>query len=905
MPLNEYKRKRDFTKSPEPMGKIAKPSSGLMYVIQKHSASRLHYDLRLELDGVLKSWALPRGPSFDPSQKRLAVSVEDHPIAYADFEGVIPDGEYGAGQVIVWDRGTYEPDSDGIPLNLDKEAAQARVRTKLEAGKMSFTLHGEKLKGSWALVRIAKDPKNWLLLKHRDGFETAEDEVLSREASVISGRTIEDLKSQVIPDSKVASPSKEDVGRVPGARASVMPEHVSPMLSELKLKPFSGEEWIFEPKLDGFRALSYIEGGNIILRSRNDNDMTQHFPAVVSDLKNLKGDAVLDGEIVAVDDDGKPCFQCLQQHVGLPHEHTGKPFTTVYYVFDILYYAGFTLMGVSWEQRNRLLGKVLVPGEHLKLVEHFEGDGAQIFKAAVEAGMEGIVAKKKKSLYEAGKRTGSWQKVKATLSDEFVIGGFAAGAGKRAGTFASLLLGYFEGKKLVYVGSVGTGFDNSLLGSIQKKLAVLVTDRSPFSGEITGVPRVTWVKPKLVAEVKFAERTPAGSLRHPVFLRLRDDKPASDVSAMEVIEPPTPPSEKPAELSKSTRQILEALGSRDDEIHISAGGRQISLTGLDKVFWPKYGTNRPLTKRDYITYLTEISDFILPHAKDRPLTLTRYPNGINGEKFYQKHWESQLPEFVETVSIYSSENDAFQDYLMCNNLATLLWLGQLADLEVHTWYSRAAERPDRPDLSSYQGASEHLGDYLAGIPDFLIFDIDPYIYSGTETAGGEPELNSQAFKATVEAAFWVKEALESLALVPYVKTSGKTGLHIFAPIKRKYDYDTTRRAAAAISRHVESKHPEKLTTEWAVAKRRGKIFLDFNQNTRGKTVASVYSARPTPWAGVSLPFRWEELDRIYPGDFNISNTPNRLAQTGDIWGDIMKNKRELGGITDDLKPRVE
>jgi bifunctional non-homologous end joining protein LigD len=896
MPLNEYKRKRDFTKSPEPPGKIVNPSAELMFVVQKHSASRLHYDLRLELDGVLKSWALPHGPSFDPSQKRLAVMVEDHPIDYGGFEGVIPEGEYGAGQVIVWDRGTYEPDSDGIPLNLDREAAQARVRSKLEAGKMSFTLHGEKLKGSWALVTMAKDPKNWLLLKHRDGFETAEDEVLSKEDSVISGRTIEDLKSQAIPESKAARPPKAEVGRLAGAKLSAMPGHIAPMLSELKPKPFSGEGWIFEPKLDGFRTLAYIEHGSILLRSRNDNDMTEHFPAVVSDLKNLKGDLVTDGEIVAVDDAGKPCFQCLQQHVGLPHEHTGKQFTTVYYVFDILYYDGFNLMGVPWERRNRLLGEVLVPGSHLKLVEHFEGDGEQIFKAAVETGMEGIVAKKKQSLYEAGKRTGSWQKVKSTLSDEFVIGGFAAGAGKRSGTFASLLLGYFDGKKLVYVGSVGTGFDNSLLESIQKKLTALISNKSPFSDEIKDVRGVTWVKPKLVAEVRFAERTPGGFLRHPVFLRLRDDKPASGIHAGEVVEPPSIPPGGAVELSKSTRQILEALGSRDDGIHISAGGHQISLTGLDKVFWPKYGKNRPLTKRDYITYLSEIADFILPHAKDRPLTLTRYPNGINGEKFYQKHWESQLPEFVETVSIYSSENDAFQDYLMCNNLATLLWLGQLADLEIHTWYSRAAERPDRPDLSSYGGPPGHLGDYLAGIPDFLIFDIDPYIYSGGETAGGEPELNREAFKATVEAAFWVKEALESLNLVPYAKTSGKTGLHLFVPIKRKYDYDATRQAAATISRHVESQHPEKLTTEWAVAKRRGKIFLDFNQNTRGKTVASVYSARPTPWAGVSLPFRWEELDKIYPEDFNLSNAPARLAQTGDIWEDIMKSKRELGGI---------
>ena len=315
--------------------------------------------------------------------------------------------------------------------------------------------------------------------------------------------------------------------------------------------------------------------------------------------------------------------------------------------------------------------------------------------------------------------------------------------------------------------------------------------------------------------------------------------------------------------------------------------------GSTRFFWPAYKDKPALAKRDYLIYLAEVADFILPHAKDRPLTLTRYPDGITGEKFYQKHWEVPPPEFVSKVSIYSKENEAFQDYLLCNNLATLIWLGQIADLEIHTWYSRVAERPDRPDLSAYKDRPEHLGNYLAGIPDFLIFDIDPYIYSGEEHAGEEPELNSDAFKAAVEAAFWLKEALESLQLIPFVKTTGKTGLHIFVPIKRKYDYDATRRAAATISRHVEAQHPEKLTTEWAVAKRRGKIFLDFNQNTRGKTVASVYSARPTPWAGVSLPFKWDELDGIYPADFNISNSPARLAKTGDIWADIMKSKRGL------------
>jgi bifunctional non-homologous end joining protein LigD len=738
---------------------------------------------------------------------------------------------------------------------------------------------------------MAKDPKNWLLLKHRDGFEDAAKDILAQDASVLSRRTIADLKSPKASEDARPSVSTPDLSRLTGATESPVLRDVSPMLAQLKREPFSGPEWVFEPKLDGFRTLAYIEKGNVTLRSRNETDMTKYFPAIVTDLKGIDKETVLDGEIVAIDDQGKPCFQCLQQHVGLPHEHTGKQFSTVYYVFDMLYLDGYSLMGVPWEKRNPVLSQVLHPGPHVKPVEHFEGDGNLIFKALVDAGMEGIVAKKKQSLYEAGKRSDSWVKVKSTLSDEFVIGGFAAGAGNRSGTFASLLLGYYDDKKLVYTGSVGTGFNEALLEDIKKKLTPLVTDKSPFSGELEYAEGVTWVKPRLVAEVRFAERTPAGLLRHAVFLRLRDDKQPSEVRSTEVMEPPPFSAEKVTELSKSTRQMLEALQSRDDEIRIRAGGYQLSLTGLNKVFWPEYKGKPALTKRDYLIYLAEVADFILPHAKDRPLTLTRYPDGIAGERFYQKHWEFAPPEFVNKVSIYSKENDAFQDYLTCNNLPTLIWLGQIADLEIHTWYSRVAERPDRPDLSAYRDTPEHLGNYLAGIPDFLIFDIDPYIYSGEEHAGEEPELNRDAFKAAVEAAFWLKETLDALKLVPYVKTSGKTGLHVFVPIKRKYDYDVTRQAAAAISRHVEAQHPDKITTEWAVAKRRGKIFLDFNQNTRGKTVASVYSARPTPWAGVSLPFKWDELDGIYPADFNISNAPARLARSGDIWKNVIKDKR--------------
>jgi bifunctional non-homologous end joining protein LigD len=763
MPLERYKRKRNFNKSPEPKATVSGQPVGLIFVVQKHAAHRLHYDLRLALDGVLKSWAVPHGPSLDPRQKRLAVMVEDHPIDYANFEGVIPKGEYGAGRVIVWDTGTYEPDSDGKPIIPYSGTNEDRIRAGLAKGKLSFALHGKKLNGSWALVRMARDPQNWLLIKHRDAFAGAEKDILEEGKSVLSGRTIEQLKTGEAATTGRSIISIDELEKLPGAKMAPMPVAISPMLAQLRSAPPSGQDWVFEPKLDNFRIIAQIDNSKVTLRSRNDTDMTTHFPAVVDDLEKLNvSPAVLDGEIVALDDKGKTCFQCLQQLTGLPHEHTGKQFITVYYVFDVLYYDGFNLMQVAWEKRNHILNQLVLSGTHIKPIDHYEGDGTIIYEAAIAIGMEGIVAKNKQSPYLAGKRSATWIKVKSTLSDEFVIGGFAAGSGKRSGDFASLMLGYYDKDRLIYAGSVGTGFNALSLMEIKKKLTPLIIDKEPFSARIQPMEGVTWVKPRLVVEVKFAEWTPAGLLRAPVFLRLREDKAAADIRHVRVQEPPPFSDKKVVALSRSTQQILETLQSQDDEIRVQSGGYEIPLSGLNKVFWPELSDRPALTKRNYLVYLAEVADFILPHVKDRPLTLTRYPNGIYRGKFYQKHWESKLPDFVKTTSIYSKENDTFQDYLVCNNLATLIWLGQIADLELHTWYSRVAIQPDRADIAAYNGKPEHLDNYLAGIPDFVIFDIDPYIYSGKEMAGEEPDLNLKAFQATVEAAFWLKEVIESL-----------------------------------------------------------------------------------------------------------------------------------------------
>ena len=689
-----------------------------------------------------------------------------------------------------------------------------------------------------------------------------------------------------------AGRNRKTVKALTGAFQGLFPKHMEPMLAKLKREPPSGSEWAFEPKLDGFRTIAFTRKGVVALRSRNDTDMTGYFPAIAADLAaQERPSMVLDGETVAIDDRGNFCFQCLQQHIGLPHEHTNRSYTTLYYIFDVMYYDGFSLLSVAWSDRKKLLKSLRLQGNHIRVINPYTGSGKEAYETAVASGYEGIVAKKKDSPYRSGTRSPDWQKIKSTLTDEFVIGGFKSGSGSRSSSFASVLMGYFENGKLRYVGSVGSGFDDETLGRLSEMLTPLAISKSPFADTIKYDEGVTWVKPRLVAEVKFAERTPAGFLRHAVFLRTRTDKTAVQITEQETGKPDYSGGVV-IELSKSTRHIIESLQNLDDEVRISAGGHDILLTSLNKAFWPTYGGKTSLTKRHYLRFLAQIADFILKHTKDRPLTLTRYPNGIEDGKFYQKHWEHPLPAFVETATIYSKENDSYQEYLLCNNLATLMWLGQIADLEIHTWYSRVSKRPD-PPKTPYRGKPEYLGNYLAGIPDYLIFDVDPYIYSGKEKPGEEPQLNREAFKAAVEVAFLLKEKLESIEMVPFIKTSGKTGLHIFVPVERRYDYDHTRKAAAEISHIVEAAHPEKITTEWSVEKRRGKVFIDYNQNSRGKTVASVYSARPTPWAGVSLPFGWDEIKKIFPSDFNIINAPGRLAGTGDIWADIMKFKREL------------
>jgi bifunctional non-homologous end joining protein LigD len=887
MGLKEYQEKRNFKRTSEPPpGKV--PNNGpLIFVIQKHHARQLHYDFRLELDGVLKSWAVPKGPSLDPDVKHMAVMVEDHPLSYAAFEGSIPAGEYGAGEVLVWDTGSYSPDEGGKLLFNDRAAAEEQMRLGLEKGKLSFVLRGSKLKGSWTLVRMQKTEKDWLLIKHRDEYANADTDILKEEQSALSGRTIEEIKT----GNKPAAPAKTLSGLKPepGARLSAFPTTIAPMLASLAQAPFSRADWIYEPKLDGYRTLALIRDGNATLLSRNGNNVTQTYNTLLPELLHQRAqELILDGEIIAMDEKGKQCFQCLQDYTKSMQPAKAKrerQYPLIYYVFDILYLDGYDLRGVPLRRRKELLKHVFVPGNEVRLVEYYEKDGETVYKAAVKNGLEGVVAKQLDSIYEAGKRSPDWLKIKATKSDEFIICGYSTAEGGRTTTFSSLVLGYRNEKgDLIFAGNVGSGFDEETLKSIKKQLDAIRTDNSPFAEKPPLKAPTTWVKPVLTAEVKFNERTKDGRLRAPVFVRMRDDKSADEIRGIEVSTTPTPPKQAKAMRPEA---IIKQLQNPENNIDIEIEGSKINISNMNKILWPAAAGQPGYTKRDLLIYLAEVSQYFLPHLKDRPLTLSRYPDGIYGEHFYQKHWGHPVPGFVHKINIRDGKNPS-SEYLICDNLATLLWLGQVGNIEFHSWFSRINFQPDMEE-------GKTIDDYLE-YPDFIILDLDPYIYSGKEAPGAEPEFNRTGFDKVCEVAMLLKKILDDLALNSFVKTSGKTGLHIHVPIVRSFDYKTIRSTAEIIGNYLVQKHPKEITTEWAQEKRKGKIFIDYGQNVRGKTLASVYSPRPAPNAAVSTPLQWEELGKVYPADFTLKSLPERLKKTGDLWADILSAKKNLSNL---------
>jgi bifunctional non-homologous end joining protein LigD len=826
MPLQEYRKKRNFTKSSEPAGKRvrARQERGpLHFVVQRHQSHHLHYDLRLELNGVLKSWAIPKGLTLDPEQKKLAIMVEDHPLDYLTFEGVIPKGSYGAGTTIIWDEGEYH--WAGVTGRRESEKA---MNEGLEKGHISFVLKGRKLNGEFALVRLKRAKENnWLLIKKRDEFSHPEPppaETRNKPAELSKNKvrhTRKSSKAASVPDITVVN-----LGDVPVT--DKLPK-ISPMLATLIEKPFDREGWFFEIKWDGYRAIAEVVKNSVRLYSRNGNTLSNKFPALIHSLEKLPFDAVLDGEVVALDSDGRASFQLLQNHL-----RTGDGMLA-YYVFDVLYLNGHDLRNIPLRRRKHILSQILKNLPNIRVSEFVEEKGISFFRAVRENGVEGIVAKNGKSIYQPGVRSREWLKIKNTQSQEAVIGGYTAPRGGRK-HLGSLLLGVYEDHNLVYIGRSGGGFTEDELSRVHAKLAPLKKKTSPFKSPPGTDTPATWVKPELVCEVRFSDWTDDGLMRQPVFLGLREDISPFDVRR-----------EKP---EKEIAAGIHPFNMPGDRTRIVIDGRELNLTNLEKIFWPDEG----YTKGDVINYYREIAPVILPYLKDRPETMHRFPDGIAGQSFFQKNVDDKIAPWIETVTFFSESKEKEIRYLLCQNEASLVYMANLGCIEFHTWNSRYRS-PDNPD--------------------YLVLDIDPL------------EVD---FHYAVEVALATREVIERAGAKGFCKTSGATGLHIYIPMGAKYTTEQVQQFAQLINLLVHDRLPKTTSLERLPGKRHGKIYLDYLQNHRGSTMAAPYCLRPRKGAPVSAPLHWEELNEdLNPAHFHIKNMVKRIHKEGDIWQGFLRS----------------
>jgi len=854
-----YDEKRDFTKTSEPQfGSEGTRPSALTFVVQRHEASHIHFDFRLECDGALKSWAVPKGPSMNPKVRHAAIMVEDHPLEYANFEGQIPKGQYGGGEVILWDEGTYAPEGG----TGDRKTDEKLVREALKEGKLNFVMAGSRLKGGFVLVRT-RDSENWLLIKRHDEFESTE-EPTKDETSVRSGLTAEDLrqgkKTRIWNSNRPKTDTtlkEKDSANKPTNHSPQKHIPFGLMVPTEVEKPFDSDEWTFEPKLDGVRALAIKEGPTIRLITRNDKDIAHRFPGVVDDVRALpEENIVLDGELVMVGPDGKPNFQDL---MAAYHGETIKGGILSFFVFDILAKED-DLRNAPLSERRAVLDKLDLKGTLRPLISTSE-NGKTLYDEALKLGFEGIVGKRLDSPYTTG-RTDEWVKVKAYHSEEFLVCGYTKGTGARSKTFGALVLGRQEKDgSYKYCGNCGGGFSEEQLNGIRAQLDELRTGKSMFDPETEIPGKPVFVKPELLAEVRFMAWTRDGKLRFPIFLRLRED-----------LMDQTPKAE-----------ITHNLTTGKDTDEIQVDGHEIQFTHLSKELWPG------LTKRDLVTYLLAVGDVYLSYLKDRPLTFVRYPDGIEGEGFFQRHWEHGLPGFVETVEIYSKSNSGTRRHLMCNNMATLLWLGQISALELHPWHSRVVGE----GLSSEFNTQKKLESSALEYPDYLVCDLDPNIRSGKEKEGAEPELNEEGWRRTVEVALGLKEMLDSLKMHAYVKTTGKTGLHIYIPLVREYESDQVKEAARVLGSHLMDRMKGKITMELRLNKRPNLVFFDANMNGRGRTLASAYSPRPVPGGRASMPLAWDLLEKSHPEDFTIQTIPDLLKDRGDAWAGFLEDRQRL------------
>jgi len=970
MSLTDYRKKRSFQHTPEPRGGKSRTGK-LIFVVQKHDATQLHYDFRLEMGGVLKSWAVPKGPSTDPSVKRLAMMVEDHPVDYKDFEGIIPEGNYGAGTVIVWDYGTYEPASSAR----SKAEADKLLLKELKAGSLKVRLFGKKLQGEYALIHTRGKADNaWLLIKHRDQYASPKD-ITEKDKSVVSGKTIEKMerspdriygkfsgdrgqsfkkstresssqkralkshirrpeqvsdntekasgpavkkslpgKRRVTPVKKKSGGSRPAPGETPaksragpiggngdcaGAPRASFPKALSPMLATLVDTTVAGDDWLYEIKWDGYRAMAFCHKSQVDLVSRNNKSFNDKFYPIRQAFQELDLDAVLDGEVTVLKNDGVSNFGALQNWRSVADGEL------VYYVFDLLWLNGRNLMELPLRLRRECL-RQLIPGSGIiRISESFASTMPEFLAAAREMGLEGIMAKRADSPYRPGDRGRDWIKIKLQKRHEVVIGGFTRNDDSPK-AFSSLLVGQYEKGKLRYSGKIGTGFNDQQQKEMMAQFKPLLTKKPPFDSipEINQASRFRpdpphaeafWLKPKLVCEVSYTEMTGDGVMRHPSFEGMREDKAAKDVHPERPLPrgqglhqkenpgrmgknaglaQPVKRSARPRPRAKKASAVLplrsgwqknaRTLLNPSEETQVkTVKGHELKFTHLSKVFWPKEG----YTKRDLLNYYYRVAPYLLPYLKDRPQSLNRFPNGIQGKSFYQKDVTASAPEWVKRFPYHTQEGED-KNFLVVEDESSLFWMANLGAIEMNPWNS-TIHKPDSPD--------------------WCIIDLDP------------TEKNS--FDQVIRTAQEARKLLDELQVAAYPKTSGSTGIHIYIPLAAKYSYDECQLFAKMIATRVHESLPEFTSIERMTDKRKGKIYIDYLQNRPKATLASPYSVRPKPGATVSMPLHWEEVKKgLRMTDFNIRNALERIAAEGDLFKPVLGKGADIAKALDLLRP---
>jgi bifunctional non-homologous end joining protein LigD len=874
MGLATYKKKRVFDMTTEPQGGQVNDKE-LRFVVQKHDATRLHYDFRLEMAGVLKSWAVPKGPSLNPADKRLAMMVEDHPFDYRNFEGIIPKGQYGGGTVIVWDEGTYTP----IENFESKKEQEKYLLKELKSGSVKVVLHGKKLNGEFALVKTKGMGDNaWLLIKHKDKFSSVAD-VTKKEKSVLSDKTIKQVekttdniyskptkKPKVInPTSRTARKVEKEVGEKPSstkkakggkllsdATKTKFHTTLKPMLATLVNKPVDDDDWLYEIKWDGYRAIAFMNEGIVELKSRNDKSFADKFYPVTQALTDWNINAVVDGEVVVVNEKGLANFGALQNWRS---EADGE---ILYYVFDLIWYNGYDLKELPLVQRRALLKQLIPKDSLIQLSNDFETSGSKFLATAKKIGLEGIMAKKKDSVYELGNRTANWLKIKANKRQEVVIAGYTKNDGTSK-AFSALLVGVYQKGKLIYTGKIGTGFDVKTQKDLLELFKPLEIEKPAFAEEpnINKPSRfrpnppnakAVWLKPELICEVSFTEMTADGVMRHPSFLGMRADKKAKEVILEKEKQIDEIVDVQFINKPKMDDQRKTLLNPTENTQVKKVGGHELKFTNLNKIYWPV----EKITKRDLINYYYQISPYILPYLKNRPQSLNRHPNGIDGKSFYQKDVTGKVPDWIDTYLYHAGDSDEDKHFLLGNNEATLLYMASLGCIEINPW-SSTIKKPDHPT--------------------WCIIDLDP---------------DKNTFDQVIEVAQITKQICDDMGVESYCKTSGSTGLHIYIPLGAKYTYEQSKEFAKIIVTLVHRQLPKYTSLERTVADRKGKMYLDFLQNRAQATIAAPYSIRPKAGATVSMPLHWDEVKKgLKMKDFTIKNALPRVDEMGDIFKPVL------------------